>query len=514
MPIDDPEESRGAMSVSQDVPLSPVSSVNRSASPAVFAEAGSERLSSVLVSELMSVRPYTVEQTESIRLAAQRMLEHRISCLPVVNEGTLVGLVTEADFVGRVVASGLSVDQAVSTVMTSQPKYVSPEDSVLDVLTLMTRHRIAHMPVCREGKLAGIVTQTDLIRHQVASSVFMVGDISRMKSSAAIAEIVQQLPRLLCSLIDGGSSAFETGRIMSSITGAVTRRLLELAEEQFGPAPVPYVWLACGSQGRQEQTGATDQDNCLMLGEQYKPDIHEDYFSRLAGFVCDGLDESGYVYCPGDMMASNPQWRQPVSVWREYFEEWVERPGPTAQMLASVMFDLRPIHGDASLYEPVRDEVLAKARKNSLFVAHMISNSLTHRPQLGWFGRFRTESSGEQKGKIDLKHGGVVPIVDLARVYALSTGIPQVNTVERLAAGVDSPILSQSGVRSLKDAHEIVLMIRLRHQVEQIKRGEKPDNFVTPALLAAPERDRLRHALKSIKDIQAAMSNRVAVLGR
>jgi len=214
------------------------------------------------------------------------------------------------------------------------------------------------------------------------------------------------------------------------------------------------------------------------------------------------------------MMASNPEWRQPVSVWRDYFEEWIERPGPTAQMLASVMFDLRPIHGDASLYAPLRDEVLERARKNSLCVAHMISNSLTHRPQIGWFGRFRKESSGEHQGKIDLKHGGVVPIVDIARVYALSAGIPAVNTMERLGAGVDSPVLSQSGARSLQDAHDVILMIRLRHQVRQIKRGEKPDNFVDPVLLPASERDRLRNAMKSIKDIQAAMNNRVAVLGR
>lgn len=498
---------------SDGVPL-PVVSNQRGHTPSVFTEAGAERLSSVQVSELMTTRPYTIGESESIKLAAQFMLDHRISCLPVVRDDQLLGLVTEADFVGRVVATGLPVDQPVNAVMTSQPLFVSPDQSVLDVLTLMTRHRIAHMPVCDEGKLVGIVTQTDLIRHQVASSVFMVGDIGRVKSSTAIAEIVQQLPRLLCSLVGNGSTAFETGRIMSSITGAVTRRLLELAEAQFGPAPVDYVWMACGSQGRQEQTGATDQDNCLILDEEYKPDIHGDYFSQLAAFVCDGLNESGYVYCPGDMMASNPKWCQPVSVWRSYFDEWISRPGPTAQMLASVMFDLRPIHGNASLYEPLRDEVLARARGNSLFVAHMSSNSLTHRPPLGWFGRIKTGSSGEHKGKVDLKHGGVVPIVDIGRLYALSTGIPLVNTVERLSAGVDSSVLSQTGARSLAEAHESISMTRLRHQVVQIRRGEKPDNLIDPALLSATERDRLRRALKTVKDIQAAMSNRVAVLGR
>ena len=212
----------------------------------VSTESGPERLASVKVSELMSVQLVTVASEESIRVAARRMAEHRISCLPVVEAARLVGLVTEADFVGRVVAEGRSVDDPVSSAMTRQPLSVQADQSVLDVLTLMTRYHVAHMPVCTGEQFTGIVTQTDVIRHQVASSVFMAGDIARMKTSRDIARIVRQLPRLLCTLVDSGSSAFETGRIVSSITGAVTRRLLELAEQQLGPAPVPYLWLACG----------------------------------------------------------------------------------------------------------------------------------------------------------------------------------------------------------------------------------------------------------------------------
>ncbi|ASJ73065.1 DUF294 nucleotidyltransferase-like domain-containing protein [Granulosicoccus antarcticus] len=476
--------------------------------------AGSDRLTSVLVREVMSVDPLSVHPSESIQRAALRMGKHRISCLPVVEDGRLVGMVTESDFVSKVVAKSLMVTQPVSRVSTQQPHFVTPDQSVLDVLTLMTRHRIAHMPVCIDGMLVGIVTQTDVIRHQVATSVFMVGDIARMKSSTAIAAVVQELPRLLVSRVDSGSSAFETGRIISSITGAVTRRLIELAQEKLGPAPIAYAWLACGSQGRQEQTGATDQDNCLILSDDYEAEVHGEYFAKMAEFVCDGLNESGYVYCPGDMMASNPKWCQPVSVWRDYFNDWIKRPGPTAQMLASVMFDLRSIQGDMTLYEPLREELLASASSNSIFVAHMTSNCLTHRPPIGWFGRIKTASSGPHRGKIDLKHGGVVPIVDIARLYALSAAQPFVNTVQRLSASVDSGVLSQSGARSLCDAYEVISLTRLRHQVRQIKRAEPVDNHVDLATLSSSERDRLRHAMKTVKDIQAAMSNRIAMLGR
>lgn len=475
-----------------------------------------ERLANIAVQELMVPRPLHVGVDTPIRQAAQLMHEHRISCLPVVVGERLVGLVTEADFVGKVVARGSNPDAPVASVMSVTPHTVSAQQSILDVLTLMTRHQISHMPVTfgDELKLVGIVTQTDVIRHQIATSVFMVSDIARMNSSAAIAGVVRQLPRLLCSLVDNGNSVYETGRVMTSITGAVTRRLIELAERDIGPPPVPFVWLACGSQGRQEQTAATDQDNCLMLDDRFSPEEHDQYFSALAKFVCDGLDEAGYVYCPGNMMATNIQWRQPLSVWRDYFKKWIEKPGPQAQMLASVMFDLRPIAGDNRLYEPLQKTVATLASDNSIFVAHMASNCLAHRPPLGWFGRLKTKKNGTHVGTIDLKHDGIVPIVDLARLYALSSGSKLVNSVDRLRHEVDSGLLSPAGAAQLSEAYTILSSIRLKHQVKQIKQKKTPDNYLDPTSLDSADRRQMREAMKNIQTIQSAIGNRIAAVAR
>jgi len=475
-----------------------------------------DRLSGISVLELMTRNLTTVSPHTPIRTAAQLMYQHRISCLPVVEGKSLVGLVTEADFVGRIVAADRSGTNPVGQVMTSRPFRVNPQHSVLDVLTLMTRHRISHMPVCASdgNELLGIVTQTDVIRHQITSSVFMVGDIARAPSCAAISTVVADLPRLLVSLLANGNSAYGTGRIISSITGAVTRRLLELAEEKLGDAPIPYVWLACGSQGRQEQTGSTDQDNCLILDDSYKPSTHSEYFKQLACIVCDGLNECGYVYCPGNMMASNSQWRQPLSTWQEYFTQWITQPGKEAQLLASVMFDLRPIAGESSLYEPLRDLSLSMTKSNSIFVAHMSTSCLTHQPPLGWFGKIKTHKEGVARGKIDLKHDAIVPIVELARLHALSAGLTPVNTIERLQTDSNSGIISPSGRVNLADAYESICLLRLTKQASQIKRSKPPDNLIDPTMLTSIQRDRLRHSLQAIKDIQAALSNRVAAVGR
>ncbi|MCE8472317.1 DUF294 nucleotidyltransferase-like domain-containing protein, partial [Rhodovulum sulfidophilum] len=173
-------------------------------------------------------------------------------------------------------------------------------------------------------------------------------------------------------------------------------------------------------------------------------------------FVSDGLHACGFVYCPGDMMATNPRWRQPRRVWRAYFAGWIAQPDNQAQMLASVMFDLRPIHGETALFRDLQAETLAMARRNSIFVAHMVSNSLKHTPPLGLLRGFALIRSGEHKDMVDLKLSGVVPVVDLGRVYALRGELMAVNTRERLEAAREAGVISKAGAHDLIDAYDFI----------------------------------------------------------
>ncbi|MDT8345049.1 MAG: putative nucleotidyltransferase substrate binding domain-containing protein, partial [Thermohalobaculum sp.] len=296
------------------------------------------------------------------------------------------------------------------------------------------------------------------------------------------------------------------------IADAVTRRLLAMAERKLGPAPCPWLWLACGSQGRREQTGVSDQDNCLILDDAVTA-ADDAYFAAFAKFVSDGLDACGYFYCPGDMMATNPRWRQPVRVWRQYFEGWIRTPDPMAQMLASVMFDLRPIAGARMLFEGLQARTLERARANSIFVAHMVSNSLKHTPPLGLFRGFALIRSGEHKDMVDLKLNGVVPVVDLGRVYALVGALEPVNTRARLIAAREAGVLSGSGAHDLLDAYDLIARIRLEHQSRQVREGRKPDNFMAPAVLSELERGHLKDAFMVIKTLQSALAHSRGVPG-
>lgn len=464
-------------------------------------------LATCQVDTLMAKTPLTTTSDTTVQDAARRMRDAGVSSICIVApDQTLEGIVTIRDISGKVVADGLPGTTGLTRIMTKSPLTLPPSAIGSDVLHSMLEHGIGHIPVVQAKRLVGIVTQTDLTRFQAISSAELVSDIARAPDAKTMARATARIPNLLVHLVAAGNRHEIVTRLITDIADTCTRRLLSLAHAELGPAPVPYLWLACGSQGRQEQTGVSDQDNCLILDDQVT-DADMAYFQDLAKFVCDGLNTCGYVYCPGDMMASNPRWCQPLSVWRDYFGSWINKPDPEAQMLASVMLDLRAIGGASELFEDLQQLTLKAANTNSIFVAHMVSNSLKHTPPLGLLRGFATIRSGEHKNQLDLKHNGVVPVVDLGRVYALQACLDVVNTRARLEAAVAAGVLSDSGGRDLLDAYDLIAEIRLEHQCNQIKNNEKPDNFLAPADLSDFDRSHLRDAFVVVKTLQSSVGH-------
>lgn len=466
-----------------------------------------DQLMSVRIADLMMPEPLTVPSTATVREAAILMRDHDVSCLPVVDDGRLVGLLTGGDIADRIVAEALPPDTPVARAMTPEPMALEPRALGFDALLTMTERGFDHFPVVDNGRLVGLVTSSALVRREAVSAAFLVSDIAKRDTFDGFAEVVSRIPKLLAQLVGAGVSAYDTGRIVTSVADALTRRLLALGEAQLGPAPVPWLWAACGSQGRREQTGVSDQDNCLWLGDEFDEAAHRPYFEALARYVSDGLNAAGYYYCPGDMMATATRWCQPVRVWKGYFNKWIAQPDNEAQMLASVMFDLRPIAGDVALFEGAQEETLKKARANSIFRAHMVGNSLKHQPPLGLFRGFSTIRSGEHKDTIDMKLSGVVPVVDLGRVYALMGGLTVVNTRDRLEAAQEAGTVSASGAKDLIDAFDLICSVRLEHQARLIREGRKPDNFLAPTSLSELERNHLKDAFVVVKTMQSAASH-------
>lgn len=469
-------------------------------------------LTALRVADLMSSSPVTCHPDETVTGAARTMRDLGINSVLVTDGNGLTGIVTSRDLTGKVLAEGLSGDIPVSRIMTANPVTIPPSALGLDALVMLADHGISHLPVADGDTIIGMIGKTDLFRHQAATASHMISEIVEAGDAREMARVIARTPELLGQLVSAGVSPQAICRRITDVTDAVTRRLLILAEQKLGPPPVPYLWAACGSQGRREQTGLSDQDNCLIIDDAMEPE-HDAYFAALARFVSDGLAICGYIYCPGGMMATTPRWRQPRHVWRSYFDGWIARPDPEAQMLASVMFDLRPIGGERSLFENLQKETLAAARANSIFVAHMISNSLKHTPPISLFRGFALIRSGEHKNQVDLKHSGVVPVVDLGRVYALKGALEEVNTRDRIVAAGAAGVLSPSGLAELLDAYDLIADTRLRHQAAQIRKGEAPDNFMAPGQLSDLERNHLRDAFMVVKTMQSAAGHNTGMLG-
>lgn len=460
------------------------------------------------IGSLLQRPPLQIDPQASIRSAAGRMAAAGVSSILLTRDGRLVGLVTDRDLRQRVVAAGIDTERPVADVATQAPMTLQRHQPLFDALLLMARSNIHHVPVLEGEALVGMVTASDLARLQSTSAVHLTQDIHQQPDLAGLVACSARVRHLQAGLARADTSAYNTGLIISSVTDAFTLRLIQLAEQDLGAPPVPYAWVAAGSQARMEQAARTDQDNGLILSDDYRPAEHGDYFARLARFVCDGLHACGYVHCPGDIMASNEAWRQPRRRWDEYFRKWVHQPDAAALMLTGVFFDLRAVHGDAQLLRTLRLAMLERTRGNGLFLAHMVGNALGQRPPLGLFGRIAVERGGAHPGTVDLKHGGIVPIIDLARIHALAGGVEAVNTRERLLAVADGGEVSPQAARDLIDTLEFIAALRIAHQSRQTDAGQQPDNHLRLAELSGFERSTLRDAFKVVRELQAVLGQR------
>jgi CBS domain-containing protein len=460
------------------------------------------------VRSLIKREPITLPPNTPIFEAARTMSEKRVSSVLIVEQGHLFGLITDRDLRNRVLAAGLDPARPVADIATLAPMTIDVHSPAFDALLLMARHNIHHVPVVDGQRIVGMITATDVTEQHSTSAVYLAGEIYKQTTVEGLQASSSRIKRLQQSLASAQASAYSSGHIITAITDAITSRLLQLAELKLGPAPVDYVWVAAGSQARNEQTAKSDQDNCMVLDDRFEEAQHGAYFKALAQFVCDGLDACGYIYCPGEMMAMTDTWRQPQRRWAEYFERWTGTPDPKALMLTCVFFDLRAVHGSSVLLDDLRRDVLSRTKGNTLFLAHMVANALQHQPPLGLFKGISAIRSGEHKGAIDLKHTGVVPIVDLARVYALAGGHEAVNTHDRLVSAAAGGAISEQSARDLRDALEFIAFTRIQHQARQIAAGQPPDNFLPLADISNFERSQLKDAFNVVHSLQNVIGQR------
>ncbi|MCM2310392.1 MAG: DUF294 nucleotidyltransferase-like domain-containing protein [Steroidobacteraceae bacterium] len=458
------------------------------------------------VCDLISRRPVTAPPDMPLREAASLMTRERVSSLLVAEEGALQGIVTDRDLRSRCVAAGLDGSAPLRQVMTAAPQTVSRYASAFEALMTMSHRRIHHLPVVDGNELHGLVSTHDLLRAQATNPLYLADRVGRCDSVDALRETVAEVSELHLQLVAAHATAQQLGQAVTSVCDAVTRRLIELAIDALGPPPVAFAWVATGSQGRGELTLCSDQDNAIILDDAFVAAAHGDYFTALCRSVNEGLHEAGYVRCPGNVMASNPAWCQPLARWQDYFRDWLQHTNHKTVTLAVNFFDMRTVWGEESLRQQLMAAILPETVGSKVFLAYLAGHALGNQPPLGFFRGFVVARSGAHEGMVDLKKRGLLPIVDLARIYSLSGGIDAVATQQRLRESATRGSLTAEGAETLHGAFDLIWTLRARRHAAQLRGHAPVDNFVAPESLTSMERRHLKDAFAAIATLQRSLS--------
>lgn len=478
----------------------------------------SNELMTSRVRKLIQREPVSVSRIATLQQAAVTMTEEGVSSLIITDtsitekgEGAMLGLITDRDLRTRVLAPGLPLDTPVGNIMSRGVITVSADDFVFEAMLIMLRHNVHHLPVLHNRRPIGMLGLSDIIKHESQSSLFLARNIFHQQSVAELSELLPDVRAAFVRMVNEDANSHMIGSAIAGIGRAFTQRLLELAEAELGPPPVPYCFLALGSMARDEQFIITDQDNALVLDDAFNPARHDDYFLKLATYVSDGLAACGYEYCKGGIMATNPHWRQPLRVFKQYFTDWIEKPDPRALLNSSIFFDLDGIHGEREFAETLKELIARKASRSHMFLAYMARNALNRTPPLGFFRTFVMEKDGKHNNSINLKRRGTAPLSDVIRVHALASGSTAQNSFNRLRAIAESRLLGHTNGDDLRDALEFMAIVRARHQALDIEAGREPDNNVEPENLTPFERRNLKDAFEILSNAQKFLKLRYQV---
>ena len=453
--------------------------------------------------DLMRSPAICIGSDETLREAARVMVENGIGSIIVAGAGK-PGIVTHADIARVLAEDGEGAAGRRVSEVCSQPLETMPQSVPLyRAVARMARQRRRHFGVTDEsGLLTGMISLKTILRDRTLATLTLGDQIETASSAHELASALSHLPRTASGLFDDRLDGREVAEVISMEGRAVTRRAAELAEARMladghGPMPAPSCLLVLGSAGRRESMLAPDQDNALIIDDSYGGDLEDanDWFTRFARYLNATLDEGGIPLCKGHVMARERKWRKRRKEWIAQIDEWVAIPKPENILNVDIFYDLAAVHGDRRLAEQIAEHAWRAGSAAQSFARAMGQNAVQHRPPIGLLGRIRTNS----EGRVDLKGGGLLPIVSAARAMALRHGVRTGPTRERLKGAFAAAGGSQADLEELLAAHECFVSRILRQQIADISAGRaRLDNSVDVSQLNRNQKRTLVDALQRV----------------
>jgi CBS domain-containing protein len=460
------------------------------------------QLSGFLRPNVVRVAPQT-----TIRETMETMVQAKVGSVVVADADNFpLGIFTQSDAMRRVVSPNYPTTAPIEEVMTSPPATLAISATAYDAMLVMATHGIRHLVlVDADDRVAGVVSERDLFAMQRVGLRSVRKVIAVAKDIDTLSHAAGDVRRLCLNMLGQGVSAEKLTQFISGLNDSLTRRVIEITLARHDLFGLDWAWLAFGSEGRDEQTFSTDQDNGIIF---ICPDFADRDALQLrildfARDVNEGLARCGFPLCKGNIMASNPLWCLTQDEWQERFTKWIRLPEPEALLNATIFFDFRPLYGNEALAKALRKWLLHSTGNANGFLRFMAENAVKATPPLGMIRDFVFDNNAEFPHTLDLKAFGARPIVDAARIIALAHGIPHSSTTERLRMADAQGKLGGDDINAVIEGFFFIQQLRLRNQ----RAGTPPggENRVNPDKLNELDRHVLKEAFKQAKRLQSRL---------
>jgi len=453
------------------------------------------------VSEIASKRIAVVDSDTPIHEVAVEIMEACSPAAVIMDNGIIVGLITDRDMTKRVIAARLDTNLPVSQIMTPNPLTVRPSDLVLKASLMMMQNNIRSLPVVENNDVQGVITTTHLVRNNRIQAVFLIEKIKYAETAQDLAILTPERQAIFEALVEGQVGGDIIGHVMTMIMDAYNRRLLQMAEGHFGAPPCEYAWIVAGSHARNEVHMLSDQDNAIILSDDATANDRL-YFLQLAQWVCNALDACGFPLCTGKYMAVNPKWCMSLKKWKASYSKWVENPESEGLLNVTVFLETRWLHGNEGFNNELQKHLFDTIQRSNVFLPTLVKDSISVSPPLGIFNSLVLENTGSHSKTLNIKKFALTLIVDLARIYGLASGSEQSETMARFNNAYEKKLVSEDMLKNVQSAFRFFTQLRLSQQLIALKAGKEPDNHIDPNVFGSFERKHLKDAFRIIADLQ------------
>lgn len=464
------------------------------------------------VAEVMSAPLVTIRPQANLAEACRAMADGGVSSLVVVAEnGRPSGIVTERDVLRSVADHRHQApDMTVSAVMSGPVATVRHDAFLYVAMGRMARLKLRHLVAeDADGRAVGMVTVRGLLHLRAGAALAFGDEIAAASEPEEMAAVEKRLPGLAGDLLAEGVDGLGVAAVASSVLRDMTVRAARIAEsamraEGWGEAPAPWCVLLLGSGGRRESLFRPDQDNALIHAGRATDDL---WFAELGRRLCAFLDAAGVPLCKGGVMATNPQWRRNTADWRAEIDRWVREADGPELLNVDIFVDFRPIHGDYALAAAVREHLVRQAAGAPRFLHAMAGAIADMATPLGVLGQLKT-----REGRLDIKMGGLLPLVSAVRLLALKHRIPDTGTGERLRALGAGRFLPEADMHACLTAHEVMVRLLLEQQVADAQAGIALSNSLDPRRLTKEGIRRLKAALQATDALKWFLRNALSAV--